>query len=176
MKILEPRSANEQRVDGSLKSMANSVVESHPNGETLLSLCTFCNSPTGGLEKKLFATEQTKGPFFPVLANLQGSKTKLDFLGRAVVCGACFHHLLRQWSSSERRGVPIRKREYKVITGMNLISVIIHAQISTFLKEFPCLFISNRGFKILRLSRLDTIVDTIIPKFDSRIFLAQLIG
>lgn len=135
VKILEPRSANEQRVDGSLKSMANSVVESHPNGETLLSLCTFCNSPTGGLEKKLFATEQTKGPFFPVLADLQGSKTKLDLLGRAVVCGACFHHLLRQWSSYERRGVPIRKREYKVITGMNLISVNIHAQISTFLKE-----------------------------------------
>ena len=146
VKILEPRSANEQRVDGSLKSMANSV-ESHPNGETLLSLCTFCNRPTGGLEKKLFATEQTKGPFFPVLANLQGSKTKLDSLGRAVVCGACFHHLLRQWSSYERRGVPFRKREYKVITGMNLISVIIHAQISTFLKEFLASLLVIRDLK-----------------------------
>lgn len=132
VKILEPRLANEQRVDSSLKRMANPVVESHPNGEMLLSLCTFCNNPTSGLQKKLFATEQTKGPFFPILANLQGSKTKLDLLGRAVVCGACFHHLLRQWSGYERRGVPHRKREYKFITGMNKLPVIFHTKYRRF--------------------------------------------
>ncbi|CAH3172314.1 unnamed protein product, partial [Porites evermanni] len=52
----------------------------------------------------------------PVLAELQRDQTKLDLLGRAVVCVACFHHLLRQWSSFERRGIPIRKREYNIIT------------------------------------------------------------
>ena len=100
--------------------MANSAIESTPNIETVLSLCTFCNSSTNGFGKKLFATEQTKGPFFPILAKLQGPNTKLDLLGRAVVCGTCFHDLLRQWSSYERRGIPFRKREYKVISGTNL--------------------------------------------------------
>lgn len=88
------------------------------SGEPAFSLCTFCNNSTNGFEKRLFATQQPKGPFFPVLAELHGKKTKLDDLGRAVVCVACFHHLLRQWSSYERRGIPVRMREYNIITGM----------------------------------------------------------
>ena len=88
------------------------------NGEPAFTLCTFCNKSTNGFEKRLFATTQPKGPFFPVLAELQGRKTKLDDLGRAVVCVACFHHLLRQWSSYERRSIPVPKREYNIITGM----------------------------------------------------------
>ena len=91
------------------------------NGEPSFTICTFCNNSTNGFEKRLFATTQPKGPFFPVLAELQGKKTKLDDLGRAVVCVACFHHLLRQWSSFERRGIPVRKREYNIITGMRFI-------------------------------------------------------
>lgn len=105
--------------------MANSELESTTNGETGFTICTFCNNSTNGFEKRLFATEQPKGPFFPVLVELQGSKTKLDLLGRAVVCVACFHHLLRQWSSFERRGIPVRKREYNIITGMPLIHINI---------------------------------------------------
>lgn len=91
---------------------------SSTNEEKQFTICTFCNNSTNGYEKRLFAVEQPKGPFFPVLAVLQRDKTKLDVLGRAVVCVACFHHLLRQWSSFERRGIPIRKREYNIITGM----------------------------------------------------------
>ena len=115
--------------------MANSEQQSTSNGEMVFSLCTFCNNSTNGFEKRLFAKEQPKGPFFPVLAELQGSKTQLDLLGRAVVCVACFHHLLRQWSSFERRGIPVRKREYNIITGMGLIRIIIHVEIATALIE-----------------------------------------
>lgn len=96
------------------------------NGEPAFKLCTFCNNSTNGFEKRLFATTQPKGPFFPVLAELQGKKTKLDDLGRAVVCVACFHHLLRQWSSFERRGIPVRKREYNIITGMRFIWLFMY--------------------------------------------------
>ena len=96
------------------------------NGQiTEFTLCTFCNNSTNGFEKRLFATEQPKGPFFPVLAELQGAKSKLDILGRAVVCVACFHHLLRQWSSFERRGIPVRKREYNIITGMRHLFILL---------------------------------------------------
>jgi len=91
------------------------------NGEPAFTLCTFCNNSTNGFEKRLFATTQPKGPFFPVLAEVQGRRTTLDDLGRAVVCVACFHHLLRQWSSFERRGVPLRKREYNIISGMGFM-------------------------------------------------------
>lgn len=91
------------------------------NGEPAFTLCTFCNNSTSGFEKRLFATTQPKGPFFPVLADVEGRKTTLDDLGRAVVCVACFHHLLRQWSSFERRGVPLRKREYNIISGMRFM-------------------------------------------------------
>ena len=115
--------------------MANSEQQSTTNGETVFSLCTFCNNSTNGFEKRLFATEQPKGPFFPILAELQESKTKLDLLGRAIVCVACFHHLLRQWSSFERRGIPVRKREYNIIAGMGLIRVIIHVEIAVVLTE-----------------------------------------
>lgn len=113
-----------------MAKVAKSELHSTTNGETVFSLCTFCNNSTNGFDKKLFATEQPKGPFFPVLAELDGSKAKLDLLGRAVVCVACFHHLLRQWSSFERRGIPVRKREYNIITGMGLIQLIIHVKIA----------------------------------------------
>lgn len=100
-----------------LKTDANAST----NGEPPFTLCTFCNNSTSGFEKRLFATTQPKGPFFPVLADVEGRKTTLDDLGRAVVCVACFHHLLRQWSSFERRGVPLRKREYNIISGMRFM-------------------------------------------------------
>lgn len=109
-------------------SQLKTNAEPSTNGELTLTLCTFCNNSTNGFEKRLFATAQPKGPFFPVLAELQGKKTKLDDLGRAVVCVACFHHLLRQWSSFERRGIPVRKREYNIITGMPRFHMIIHVQ------------------------------------------------
>ena len=96
------------------------------NGEPAFTLCTFCNNSTNGFEKRLFATTQPKGPFFPVLAEVQGKKTTLDDLGRAVVCVACFHHLLRQWSSFERRGVPLRKREYNIISGMRFVVLCMY--------------------------------------------------
>ena len=105
--------------------MATFDLETDPrpstNGEPAFTLCTFCNNSTNGFEKRLFATTQPKGPFFPVLAEVQGKKTTLDGLGRAVVCVACFHHLLRQWSSFERRGIPLQKREYNIISGMRLM-------------------------------------------------------
>lgn len=96
------------------------------NGEPAFTLCTFCNNSTSGFEKRLFATTQPKGPFFPVLADVEGRKTSLDDLGRAVVCVACFHHLLRQWSSFERRGVPLRKREYNIISGMRFMRLYMY--------------------------------------------------
>ena len=101
-------------------------LRSSTNVEPAFTSCTFCNNSTNGFEKRLFATAQPKGPFFPVLAELQGKKTKLDDLGRAVVCVACFHHLLRQWSSYERRGIPVRKREYNIITGMLFMSLCMY--------------------------------------------------
>ena len=85
----------------------------------IFTVCTFCNSSTNGFEKKLFTTPQPKGPFFPILAEMEtGVNGDPDELGRTIVCVACFHHLLRQWSSYERRCIPLAKRCYKLITGM----------------------------------------------------------
>lgn len=106
------------------------------NGEPAFTLCTFCNNSTNGFEKRLFATTQPKGPFFPVLAEVQGKKTTLDSLGRAVVCVACFHHLLRQWSSFERRGVPLRRREYNIISGMRFMVLCIYKMAPSKLSGF----------------------------------------
>ena len=127
------------------------------NGTAGFSLCFFCNNSTNGLEKRLFATLQPKGPFFPVLADLQGKGKKLDALGRAVVCVACFHHLLRQWSSYERRGIPIRKREYSIIAGMATVAKISREHF---------LLRKNRGdFCVSTLKRLQLtsyLLDTIV--------------
>ncbi|XP_048587859.1 trichohyalin isoform X2 [Nematostella vectensis] len=87
-----------------------------------LRLCTFCNKPTNGYEKWLFARSQDKGPFFPVLSEIRGDSAWCDDLGRALVCVACFHHLLRQWSSFERRGIPLKKRDYLLIPGERVSS------------------------------------------------------
>lgn len=123
------------------------------NGEPAFTLCTFCNNSTSGFEKRLFATTQPKGPFFPVLADVEGRKTTLDDLGRAVVCVACFHHLLRQWSSFERRGVPLRKREYNIISGTRFMWLYMY-------KMAPS---KHRGFLIVeRISLPDHSVNCTI--------------
>ena len=85
----------------------------------IFSVCTFCSNSTNGFDKKLFTAPQAKGPYFPILAEMKcGSEHETDELDRAIVCVACFHHLLRQWSSYERRCIPLSKRNYKLITGM----------------------------------------------------------
>lgn len=90
----------------------------------VFSVCTFCNSSTNGFDKKLFTSPQPKGPFFPVLAEMENAINGMpDELGRVVVCVACFHHLLRQWSSYERRCIPLSKRNYNLITGMHVFVV-----------------------------------------------------
>ena len=96
------------------------------NGQTpkQCKLCTFCNNSTNGYEKRLFTEPQPKGPFFPILTEIEGASIDLDELGRAVVCIACFHHLLRQWSSFERRGIPLQKRVYNLVTGTVIDSLL----------------------------------------------------
>lgn len=80
-------------------------------------LCTFCNNSTNGYDKWLYVSEQTKSPFFPILGQIRGEQTIYDDAGKALVCIACFHHLLRQWSSFDRRRIPQQKREYSLIAG-----------------------------------------------------------
>lgn len=81
-------------------------------------LCTFCNNAKNGCDKWLYVIEQDRSPFFPILGTIRGAKTIYDESGKALVCIACFHHLLRQWSSFDRRRVPLQKREYSLVTGM----------------------------------------------------------
>lgn len=95
----------------------NSTWQNSEKPTKSVKLCTFCNNSTNGFDKWLHASEQDKGPFFPILAEIRGEDSVFDDLGRWLVCVACFHHLLRQWSSYERRCIPLKKRQYNLVGG-----------------------------------------------------------
>jgi len=102
---------------------SDTVLESLESTQiTPVKLCTFCNNSTNGYDKWLYVTEQDRSPFFPVLGTIRGKNTIYDESRKALVCIACFHHLLRQWSSFDRRRVPLQKREYSLVTGMLLVA------------------------------------------------------
>lgn len=97
--------------------MASTVGITSEKESLIVRLCTFCNNSTNGFDKWLYVSEQAKSPFFPILGTIRGQETIYDDSGKALVCIACFHHLLRQWSSFDRRRVPLQKREYSLIAG-----------------------------------------------------------
>lgn len=90
-------------------------------------ICLFCNNTIHGVEKVVETTRKLRrGPYFPQLAHLQSSVGKIDTMGRAVVCLACFHQLLRQWNSFEMNNIPMSERIYKHVSGKDLAFVQIN--------------------------------------------------